>query len=222
MITGFNTDVEYDGRTFHVQTEDKGRDNPMVESLVYVGGEILTSRRSSYADIAEAGSFSEPDVQRRMEAQHQSLIHEIQSGRFDPEGPKPFGHNIITNQSLDEVVHEFLVREIGLERIRLEVEGQPVLQEGTTPTLRLRVIATSSDRPVAGAQVTVKLITTRDKPRDVFEGTTAADGRIEARFEIPSLTGANAAILCQAQASGNAAEHKQVVLKSGETSSQPA
>ncbi len=47
MITGFNTDVEYEGRVFHVQTEDKGRTNPVVESLVYSGGEIVASRRAS-------------------------------------------------------------------------------------------------------------------------------------------------------------------------------
>ena len=44
MITGFNTDVEYDGRTFHVQTEDRGQRNPVVESLVYSGGEIVATR----------------------------------------------------------------------------------------------------------------------------------------------------------------------------------
>lgn len=213
MVTGFNTDVQYEGRTFHVQTEDKGRSNPTVESLVYSGGEIVTSRKSSYADIAGGAEISEAEVQRRMETQHQALIREILSGRFDPEGPKPFGYNIITNRSLDEVVHEFLVREVGLEQIRLEMEGQPVLQEGTTPTLRLRVIAEASDRPVGGARVTVKLITTREKPREVFAGTTAADGRVEASFEIPELPGANAAVICQAQAAGNNAEVKQLVLK---------
>lgn len=213
MVTGFNTDVQYEGRTFHVQTEDKGRANPTVESLVYSGGEIVTSRKSSYADIVGSERFSEAEIQRRMESQHQALIREILSGRFDPEGPKPFGYNIITNRSLDEVVHEFLVREVGLEQIRLELEGQPVLKEGTTPSLRLRVIAEASDRPVAGARVTVKLITTREKPREVFAGTTAADGRVEASFEIPELPGANAAVLCQAQAAGNNAEVKQLVLK---------
>ena len=43
MITGFNTDVKHKNRVFHIQTEDKGEDNPYVESLVYVGGEILAT-----------------------------------------------------------------------------------------------------------------------------------------------------------------------------------
>ena len=40
MITGFNTDVPYRGEVYHVQTEDKGTDNPMVESLIYSGARL--------------------------------------------------------------------------------------------------------------------------------------------------------------------------------------
>jgi len=213
MITGFNTDVQYEGRVFHVQTEDRGLDNPVVESLVYTGGEIITSRRSAYADLARSSDYSEGEVARRMESQHQALIREILSGRFDPDGPKPFGYNIITNRALDEVVLDFLSREVGLEQIRLEMAEQQTFVERTQPQLSLRVIAEASDRPVAGAKVTVKLISTRDKPKEVFSGTTAHDGRIEATFEIPPMPGANAAILLQAEASGNNAEIKQLVMK---------
>jgi len=38
MITGFNTDVKHGAKVYHVQTEDKGRNNPKIETLVYVGG----------------------------------------------------------------------------------------------------------------------------------------------------------------------------------------
>jgi hypothetical protein len=214
MITGYNTDVPHEGKVYHVQTEDKGRDNPVVESLVYAGGEIVTTRRSSYAEIAGTSAYSESEVQRRMEAQHQAVIREILSGRYDPEGPKPFGYNIVTNRSLDEVVHEFLTREIGLERIQLTMEDHAALRERTAPVLRLRVVAEASDRPVAGARVLVKLISTREKPRELFRGETGPDGWIEASFEIPELEGSNAAVLFQAEAAGNNAELKKLVLKS--------
>jgi len=219
MITGFNMDVEYEGRVFHIQTEDKGRDNRIIESLVYSGGEIVASRRTSYSDITNMPSYSEAEVLRRMESQHQTLLREVMSGRFDPEGPKPFGYNIITNRSLDAVVAEFLSKEVGLAQIRLEAVTHQVFVEGTKPLLQLRVIAESSERPVAGAKVTVKLISSRDKPRELFSGVTGTDGRVEATFEIPPLPGANAAILCQAEASGNNAEIKQFIRKAEEPAS---
>ena len=51
MITGFNTDVSYKGLVYHVQTEDKGPQNPLIETLVYKGGEILASRRLPYGEL---------------------------------------------------------------------------------------------------------------------------------------------------------------------------
>ncbi len=108
MITGFNTDVEFYGRLYHVQTEDRGRNNPVVESLVYTGGEIVTARKMSYAELIDAGSFSDSEVQSRMQAQHQDLIREIRNGAFHKGELKPFGHGIVTNRTFDEVVREFL------------------------------------------------------------------------------------------------------------------
>jgi hypothetical protein len=215
MITGFNTDVDYEGRIFHVQTEDKGLLNPVVESLVYTAGEIITSLRASYGDLLRSPDYDEAELAKRMEAQHQAIIREIMSGRFDPDGPRPFGYNIVTNRSLDEVALDFLAREVGLEQIHLEMSEPMTFVEGSEPKLTLRVIAQSSDRPVAGAKVTVKLISTREKPKQIFSGTTGPDGRIEAAFEIPMMRGANTAILFQAEASGNNAEIKQLVMKSG-------
>ena len=112
------------------------------------------------------------------------------------------------------MVLDFLSREVGVEQIRLESDAHEALVGGEQAVLRLRVVADASDRPVPGAKVTVKLISTREKPKELFSGTTAHDGRIEATFEIPPMPGANAAILLQAEASGNNAEIKQLVMKS--------
>ena len=213
MITGFNTDVEYDGRTFHVQTEDRGQRNPVVESLVYSGGEIVATRKSPYDALLADASYSEAAILKLMETQHQTLVREIRNGRFDPEGPKPFGYNIITNRSLDEVVLDFLSREVGVEQIRLESDSHEALVEGKEATLRLRVVADASDRPVLGARVTVKLISTQERPKELFAGKTGPDGRVEATVAIPVLASASAAVLCQAEATGNNAELKRLIRK---------
>lgn len=213
MITGYNTDVPHEGRVYHVQTEDKGLQNPVVESLVYAGGEIVTSRRTSYGELVETAAYSESEIQKRMESQHQAIIREILSGRYDPDGPKPFGYNIVTNRSLDEVVHQFLTEELGLEQIRLELEDHAAIRENSSRTMSLKVVAEASDRPVAGARVLVKLISTREKPKELFRGETGSDGRAAATFEIPLLEGSNAAVLFQAEAAGNNAELKRLVLK---------
>ncbi len=82
MITGYNTDVRHLDVVFHVQTEDKGSENPLIESLVYVGGQVLAAKRASYADLLAAGQGDRPIVEL-MERQHRIVIAAIRSGRFD-------------------------------------------------------------------------------------------------------------------------------------------
>jgi len=87
VITGFNTDIRHGDRVFHVQTEDRGLGNPIVESLVYVGGQILLSKRSPYADLVADGKADENAVRQLMDLQHRRIIEAIRRGRFD--GPAP-------------------------------------------------------------------------------------------------------------------------------------
>jgi hypothetical protein len=82
MITGYNTDVRHNDVTFHVQTEDKGQANPTIESLVYVGGQVLASKRASYADLLAEGR-EEKDIIAFMDHQHRTMIAAIRHGKFD-------------------------------------------------------------------------------------------------------------------------------------------
>ncbi|HEX7331374.1 MAG TPA: hypothetical protein VF290_07735 [Pyrinomonadaceae bacterium] len=82
MITGFNTDIEHDGVIYHVQTEDKGLDSPIILSLVYAGGTILASKRSPYEDLIAEG-FSDEALAERLKRQHRLICAAIHSGRID-------------------------------------------------------------------------------------------------------------------------------------------
>lgn len=82
MITGFNTDVEHDGVVYHVQTEDKGLDSPLILSLVYSGGAILASKRSPYEDLIAAG-FDEAALAQRLKRQHRLICAAINAGRLE-------------------------------------------------------------------------------------------------------------------------------------------
>jgi hypothetical protein len=83
VITGFNTDIEHDGVVYHVQTEDKGLESPLILSLVYVGGAILAAKRSRYEDLIESGDFSEEVLTKRLKRQHQLICAAINAGRIE-------------------------------------------------------------------------------------------------------------------------------------------
>jgi len=90
MITGYNTDVRHRGVVFHVQTEDKGVENPSIETLVYVGGQILHRRRTEYAKLLKEGGGKD-EILERLEAQHRTLIAEIKTGKLDAEAESRIG-----------------------------------------------------------------------------------------------------------------------------------
>lgn len=82
MITGYNTDVSHSDVVFHVQTEDKGLTIASIESLVYVGGQILGKRRTSYKNVIERGEGKKAIVDL-MDRQHRLMIAEIRNGKYD-------------------------------------------------------------------------------------------------------------------------------------------
>jgi hypothetical protein len=82
MITGFNTDVKYEGSVYHVQTEARGRDNPVLESLVYIGGTIIAKKISPYADQLRQGATEEA-IAVLLKRQHQVIIAAIRAGRVE-------------------------------------------------------------------------------------------------------------------------------------------
>lgn len=82
MITGYNTDVRHNDVVFHVQTEDKGAANPQIESLVYVSGQVLVSKKASYASLLAEG-HGEKAIVALMDQQHRTMIAAIRHGKLD-------------------------------------------------------------------------------------------------------------------------------------------
>jgi hypothetical protein len=82
MITGYNTDVRHAETVVHVQTEDKGRGNPFIESVIYVAGRVVATKRSSYAQLL-AGGKGDPEIAALMDHQHRTIVAAIRAGRFD-------------------------------------------------------------------------------------------------------------------------------------------
>jgi hypothetical protein len=105
MIVGFNTDIRYRNEVFHIQTEDKGDTNPVIETLVYLHGEILLSRKISYAHLANSKE-RQKKVKMMMKSQHDQMITELKGGNFAH--LLSFETQTIEDQTLDEMVLEYL------------------------------------------------------------------------------------------------------------------
>lgn len=82
MITGFNTDVRHEGHVYHVQTEDGGKDNPILESLVYIGGTIVAKKLTPYPEPLNK-DVSQETLASLLKRQHQVIIAAIKAGRIE-------------------------------------------------------------------------------------------------------------------------------------------
>ncbi len=82
MIVGFNHNVLYQGVGFHVQTEDSGLKSPSLVTLLYHGGIIVMSQKTSYADILEVDNLSQV-VEDLAKEQHKGMLRRLTKGEFD-------------------------------------------------------------------------------------------------------------------------------------------
>jgi hypothetical protein len=81
MLVGYNTNIPYKEKTYHVQTEDNGKKNPVIVTLLYSRGAILASKKTSYADIVSDHDY-EHKVRELMKAQHKVMIKELIAGKY--------------------------------------------------------------------------------------------------------------------------------------------
>lgn len=82
MVVGFNHNFIYKGQVYHVQTEDSGIKNPHIITLLYRGGTILSSKKTSYADIIKIDNL-EAVVEDLMKSQHREMLRLLKSGNLD-------------------------------------------------------------------------------------------------------------------------------------------
>jgi hypothetical protein len=236
VITGFNTDIKHNEKVYHVQTEDKGVANPYIESLVYVGGEILASKKTSYAEQLKTG-VDEKWIGGLMEQQHRTMIAAIKRGRFDAPAdvtktaPRPGATlaqdapaadvqtgeavpiAIDEEKTLDQVIIDYLAHEAESEHLELALLDQIDFFAGTPIEMRIAARKSLSQAPIPAAAIEVKVISTVEPPRVIFRGKTAADGTAVVRCTIPPFREGTAAVIISAQSPIGNDEVKQLVKR---------
>jgi hypothetical protein len=297
MITGYNTDVRHGEVVFHVQTEDKGMGNPFIESLVYVGGQVLASKRASYAELIAEGK-EEKEIVALMDHQHRTMIAAIRHGKLDgklaalsasrqtgampvirptgqvpvaarPDGPSTSRMPVLPTppprppvvpalpvdsgetlargafssetlarspsaaaltpdtpmepfvarpprpagpeRTLDQVILEYLTSEADQEQLVLLLEEERDLALGRRATLVLRATSSKSGQPIAGTQVSVRMISTVVEPRVLATGRTDDQGILSLGFDIPEVGRGTSALIINAASSIGRAELKHLL-----------
>jgi hypothetical protein len=279
MITGYNTDVRHVETVVHVQTEDKGRGNPYIESVVYVAGRVVATKRSSYAGLLDQGK-GDPEIAALMDHQHRTIVAAIRAGRFDGklaglkgpgaaggaapsattarhESPETHAQTLMQTgaipaeavdaavaglppefqplqglppladlsgvpelpdldepdegPTLDQVILDYLSTEAEHEQLVLSMDGQEEIQPGKVNNLTLRAYSSKSGLPLAGVQVSVKMLSTVADPRTLMVGETDDVGAVEMRLDVPAFARGSAALIISGSSELGRAEIKQLL-----------
>ncbi|MBC8073240.1 MAG: hypothetical protein IAG13_33265 [Deltaproteobacteria bacterium] len=75
---GYNHDVRYRGRLFHVQSEVSTGRRPLACTQLFVGGTVLATERNP---IVEA--MTHDDIDAMLRSQHKAVLRELCRGTFD-------------------------------------------------------------------------------------------------------------------------------------------
>jgi len=228
VLTGYNTDIEHAGTTYHVQTEDKGRSNPIVESLVYARGEILYSRRTSYRDLVEEKVEADA-IASLMERQHQTIVEAIKRGRLEKLSVEPdeIGDNDDTSISrgdggaetdqedeptLDEVILDYLAAQRGRAHLVLHAINRHDFVYGKDAEVSISAIDSQSNSAQPGVQITVLFKSTSEPRRLVLaEGETDGEGVFVMSAALPEFSGGTSAVVITAESNLGQSEIKHLV-----------
>lgn len=212
MITGFNTDVRHGNRVFHVQTEDKGVSNPKIETLIYVGGEILDSYRSSYDDLLAAPPVGDGAIQERMDEQHRAVIRDIKNGKYDLTPPDLLEQQAFNDRPLDQAILEFLQQEGDVDTLELVLDQPLKPTFGSLFQVQVKARLCQSQSPVQGAEVNVKLVSSLKKATGLLSGKTSAEGLFTGEVQLPPSQPGQCAVVITCASDQGFDEVKAVVV----------
>jgi len=200
MLFGHNSNVTAGGTTFHVQTEDRGTTNALIDTTVYFRGRVLHRRTNNYFDLLPLNPDREQALKLRLDEQHRAVLEEIRTGALhlalpqDEKVPAPAGAP--DGASAPGV-------------LSLELLNAKTWLSGKRALLQVAV-RNGAHQAVGGATVTARV----DGAAEVteFSAQTGDFGHAQFEFDMPRLSGAEPALVIEAL-HGNAKGHLRFQLR---------
>jgi hypothetical protein len=187
MVFGHNTNLKLGSITFHIQTEDRGEAHGLIDTTVYYHGRVLHRRTNSYFDLLPMNEDREQALRLRLDDQHHSVIEEIRSGVLQlpipPEAPMPQKPGAAPEP----------------RNLVLELTNAKSWLSGKHAKL-LILVREPGGEAASGAQVKVEF--EGSEGGEIFQGPADAQGQVLIEFDLPRITGAEAAMMIRAENQG--------------------
>ncbi len=201
MLFGHNTNVNVGEITYHVQTENRGVTNALIDTTVYFHGRVLHRRTNNYFDLLPLNAKNEESLKQRLDEQHRGVIEELRTDTLHLPLPRetksPVDANVSNAASVPKVLTLVLINSrawLAGKRARLDVSVQN--RESGEAVNHARIVAR-----VEGAADSKE-----------FKTETGIDGRAQLEFDMPRISGAEPALVIEAM-HGNAKGHLRFQLR---------
>jgi hypothetical protein len=194
MLFGHNTNVKVGEITYHVQTEDRGVTNALIDTTVYFHGRVLHRRTNNYFDLLPLNTKSEQSLKQRLDDQHASVVDELRTGALHLPLPQE-------TKSPTAAVPKVLT---------LVLINSKTWLAGKRATLDVSVQNRESGEAVNHARIVARIDGAADSKE--FKTETGIDGRAQLEFDMPRVSGADPALVIEAM-HGDAKGHLRFQLK---------
>lgn len=199
MLFGHNSNVKAGDTTYHVQTEDRGATNALIDTAVYFRGRVLHRRTNNYFDLLPLNPDREQALKLRLDSQHRAVVEEIRTGALLLSLPHPekSAAAAADNSSAPGVLSLELIN------VKTWLTGKHALLQVA--------IRNQANHAVEGVSVTARV----DGAAVVSEysAETGPFGHAQFEFEMPRLAGPEAALVIEAS-HGNAKGQLRFQLRS--------
>jgi hypothetical protein len=187
MLFGHNTNVKVGETTFHIQTEDRGTTNALIDTTVYFNGRVLHRRTNNYFDLLPLDPGREQALKLRLDEQHRSTIEELRSGALHLALPHDEKPATAPNAASDG--------NAATSALHLELLNAKTWLSGKHALLQVAV-RDSANKAVEGAKVTAR-VDGAAEPIELFT-VTGPFGHAQLEFDMPRLTGVEVALVIEA------------------------
>ena len=196
MFTGLSTEVIAKQKTYHIQTEDKGKETAEIETVIYCEGKVMVSSRISYAPLLKKGA-DEEKIYRLMQLYHKKIIEQLKGGvlNFDKTEIqlKPRKK---ADDNMDEMIISYMEKHLEIEKLKLKVDSALSLKKSSQVVIKVSARKNISSAPIEGAVVSFSIVRDVDSPpQEVFKGSTNSSGHLKAGFSIPDFSGKGALVI---------------------------
>lgn len=198
MVFGHNTNLKIGNLTFHVQTEDRGPSHALIDTSVYFHGRVLHRRTNNYFDLLPLTEDSQQALKLRLDEQHRTVIDEIRGGTLQLAIPPTKDGSLQQGQIAPAHPVQPLPHSAP-RKLLLELINAKSWLAGKHAKLQVSVREQNGD-PVLGANIKVEIEGSENE--FVQLGKTGSQGLVQIEFDMPRITGPEAALVIQGEDHG--------------------